>query len=367
MWKCNQSAEKTKEHRRSIPRILAADIVIGYPYERQERQPRHAQLPSRFQRRQPSPKGCDKTVGLAAYRKVVHYLDYARDLRVLRRERLQQMRQALADGVPPAVTLADPAYGNNRGFRAGITELGLAYAVGIMPTTTVWRPGEPLPPQSSSGRGRRAIRQRSDKRLQPVSVKALALQLPLDAWQQISWRMGSNTVLASRFARLRVRVAHGAAEEWLLIEWPDGEAEPDHYWLATLEADITFERLVDLTKLRWRIERDYLELKQEVGLDHYEGRGWRGFHHHASLCIAAYGFLVSETETIPPSGHPSSWCRPRSAVPAGYRPRGAAATLAAPCAELHRHSAHPPRTLPAARTATLSMLRTNASAHGQAD
>jgi SRSO17 transposase len=129
------------------------------------------------------------------------------------------------------------------------------------------------------------------------------LQLPLDAWQQISWRMGSNTVLASRFARLRVRVAHGAAEEWLLIEWPDGEAEPDHYWLATLEADITFERLVDLTKLRWRIERDYLELKQEVGLDHYEGRGWRGFHHHASLCIAAYGFLVSETETIPPSGH----------------------------------------------------------------
>ena len=279
-----------------------ADIVIGYPYERQERQPRHAQLPSRFQRRQPSPKGCDKTVGLAAYRKVVHYLEHARDLRVLRRERLQQMRQALADGVPPAVTLADPAYGNNRGFRAGITELGLAYAVGIMPTTTVWRPGEPLPPQSSSGRGRRAIRQRSDKRLQPVSVKALALQLPLDAWQQISWRMGSNTVLASRFARLRVRVAHGAAEEWLLIEWPDGEAEPDHYWLATLEADITFERLVDLTKLRWRIERDYLQLKQEVGLDHYEGRGWRGFHHHASLRIAAYGFLVSETETIPPSG-----------------------------------------------------------------
>jgi SRSO17 transposase len=288
---------------------------------------------------------------------------------------LQQMRQALADAVPPAVALADPAYGNNRGFRAGITELGLAYAVGIMPTTTVWRPGEPpLPPPPRSGRGRRATRQRRDKRPQPVSVKALAFQLPLDAWQQISWRMGSNTALASRFARLRVGVAHGAArrgepaaEEWLLIEWPDGEAEPDHYWLSTLDADITFERLVDLTKLRWRIERDYLELKQEVGLDHYEGRGWRGFHHHASLCIAAYGFLVSETETIPPSGHPRAWRRPRSAVPADYRPRGAAAALAAPCAELHRHSAHPPRTLPAARTATLSMLRTNASAPGQAD
>ena len=144
---------------------------------------------------------------------------------------------------------------------------------------------------------------------------------------------GSNTVLTSRFARLRVRVAHGearrrepAAEEWLLIEWPDGEAAPDHYWLSTLPADITFEHLVDLAKLRWRIERDYLELKQEVGLDHYKGRGWRGFHHHASLCIAAYGFLISETETIPPSGSARA---SRSAVPAGYRPRGAAVALPA--------------------------------------
>ena len=106
-----------------------------------------------------------------------------------------------------------------------------------------------------------------------------------------------------------MRVAHGdarrrepAAEEWLLIERPAGESAPDHHWLSTLQADITFEHLVDLAKLRWRIERDYLELKQEVGLDHYEGRGWRGFHHHASLCIAAYGFLISETETISPSG-----------------------------------------------------------------
>lgn len=189
-----------------------------------------------------------------------------------------------------------------------------------------------------------------------------------------AWREGSNTVLTSRFARLRVRPAHGEAkrskpadEEWLLIEWPEGEAEPDHYWLSTLPADISFECLVDQTKLRWRIERDYLELKQEVGLDHYEGRGWRGFHHHASLCIAAYGFLISETETIPPSGHPRAWCRPRSAVPDGYRPRGAAAAHAAPCAELHRHPAYPPRTHPGACTASVSMLRANAAAIGQAD
>ena len=108
-----------------------------------------------------------------------------------------------------------------------------------------------------------------------------------------------------------------AAEEWLLIEWPEGEAQPDHYWLSTLPADISLERMVDQAKLRWRIERDYLELKQEVGLGHYEGRGSRGFHHHASLCIAVYGFLISEKETIPPSGPFRPWRRSQSALSAG--------------------------------------------------
>ena len=106
---------------------------------------------------------------------------------------------------------------------------------------------------------------------------------------------------------VRVRAAHRdnslpepRAEEWLLIEWPLGESEPTKYWLSTLPQDITVRRLVDVAKLRWRIERDYQELKQEVGLGHFEGRGWRGFHHHATLCIAAYGFLISEREAIPP-------------------------------------------------------------------
>ena len=108
-----------------------------------------------------------------------------------------------------------------------------------------------------------------------------------------------------------------------MIEWPEGEAQPDHYWLSTLPADITFERLVDQIKLRWWIERDYLELKQEVGLGHYEGRGWRGFHHHATLCIAAYGFLTSEKETIPPSAGRIDTSRQKPAFPDGYRPRGA--------------------------------------------
>jgi SRSO17 transposase len=94
-----------------------------------------------------------------------------------------------------------------------------------------------------------------------------------------------------------VRAAHGdrpRAEEWLLIEWPEHEAEPTHYWLSTLPPKLSCKDLVATVKMRWRIERDYCELKQELGLGHYEGRNWRGFHHHASLCIAAYGFLMLE-------------------------------------------------------------------------
>src|SRR5215203_1272685 len=140
---------------------------------------------------------------------------------------------------------------------------------------------------------------RGDGEHQPTSVKALALAQA--AWTEITWREGTADRLTSRFARVRVRAAHRdywlgepRAPEWLLIEWPQGEKEPTKYWLSTLPEDISFARMVSFAKLRWRIERDYQELKQELGLGHYEGRGWRGFHHHASLCIAAYGFLVAE-------------------------------------------------------------------------
>lgn len=263
---------------------------------------------------------------------------------------LQQVRQALADGVPQAVALMDPAYGNDSKLRAGLTELGVTYAAGILPTTTVWRPGEaPLPPAPKKpGRGRPGKRLRRDEKHQPVSAKTLALELDAKAWQQVTWREGSNTPLSSRFARWRVRPAHdddkrseAAAVEWLLVEWPEGENEPDHYWLATLASNISLERMVDQTKMRWRIERDYLELKQEVGLGHYEGRGWRGFHHHASLCIAAYGFLISEKETIPPSGASCAWRRSEFALPAGYRPRGSAASFTTTRAEFDCHVAYP--------------------------
>ena len=174
---------------------------------------------------------------------------------------------------------------------ANITTLGLSYVAGIMPNTTVWAPGTgPLPPKKWSGQGRPPKLIRRDARHGPNSVKALALALPANAWHTIKWREGSADWLSSRFTRLRVRVAHrdynlteSRAEEWLLIEWPEEEKEPTKYWLSTLPEGIAFHRLVDIAKLRWRIERDYQELKQEVGLGHFEGRGWRGFHHHATL------------------------------------------------------------------------------------
>jgi SRSO17 transposase len=220
---------------------------------------------------------------------------------------LDQIREACEAGLPRGVVLMDAGYGANTDLRTDIAALGLTYVAGILPNTTVWAPGmAPLRPKRWSGRGRPPRLIRRDRNHQPISVKELALSLPAKAWRIIAWREGSAERLTSRFARLRVRVAHrdynltkSRPEEWLLIEWPNGEAEPTKYWLSTIPEKIAFHRLVDLAKLRWRIERDYQELKQEVGLGHFEGRGWRGFHHHATLCIAAYGFLISERETIP--------------------------------------------------------------------
>lgn len=245
---------------------------------------------------------------------------------------LDQLKWACAAGLPRGVVLIDGGYGVDTDLRNGISALGLQYAVGIGPGTTVWASGmAPLPPKAYSGRGRRPTRPVRDKEHQPVSVETLALALPETSWQSITWREGTNTPLTSRFARVRVRAAHDQKlsidqiqEEWLVIERPEDETEPTKYWLSTLGETIAFEELVGTIKLRWRIERDYLELKQEVGLGHYEGRGWRGFHHHATLCIASYGFLVLEKAAFPPSGARSRLFCTQSAVPDHYRPRGAA-------------------------------------------
>ena len=245
---------------------------------------------------------------------------------------LAQMRQAIAAGVPMGVVLADAGYGDETAFRDGITELGMLYAVGIRPATTVWAPGTaPLPPKAWAGRGTRPTRLRREPGHEPVAVKTLACGLPEQAWCTVTWREGSNNELSGRFTALRVRCAHRdylgtemRAEEWLLIEWPDGEAEPTKYFLTTAPEEATLEQMVFVTKMRWRIERDYQDLKQEFGLGHYEGRGWRGFHHHTTLSIAAYGFLMAQRlKAGSDAGGKKNFAqRQVPAVPADYIPRG---------------------------------------------
>ena len=275
---------------------------------------------------------------------------------------LDQIRAACEAGLPRGVVLMDAGYGTHGDLRTAVTALELPYVAGILSNTTVWAPGTgPLPPKAwKPGHGRPTKRLRRDAAHRPVKVKDLALSLPANAWRTITWREGTNVPLRSRFARVRVRIAKRDfdrsepwPEEWLLIEWPKGEKEPTKYWLSTLPKDIAFARLVDLAKLRWRIERDYQELKQEVGLAHFEGRGWRGFHHHASLCIAAYGFLISERETIPPSEHRSSARLQTSRLPQDYRPRGSAAQNRASHPELNRDNA--PKTGRSHRSAPVAM------------
>jgi SRSO17 transposase len=243
---------------------------------------------------------------------------------------LEQIRAAVAAEIPRGVVLSDAAYGINTDFRDGLSQLGLQYVVGVQSSMTVWEPGkQPLPakPRGQMGRPPRSLQRTPDH--QPVSVKQLALNMPSGVFNEITWREGTDRKLQSRFAALRVRVAHRDyeksepyAEEWLLIEWPRSEAEPTKYWISTLPSNTALKALVRMAKHRWIIERDYQELKQELGLGHFEGRNWRGFHHHATLCIAAYGFLVAERNRFSPSAR-TGHLRFAAAGPApDFRPRG---------------------------------------------
>ena len=183
------------------------------------------------------------------------------------------------------MVLADAGYGDETAFRDGVTALGLPYAVGIRLGSTVWAPGH-----------------------EPIAVKTLALSLDESHWHTAQWRQGTQgEPLSGRFAAVRVRPAHRDThltkvrpQEWLLIEWPAGQPEPINYFLSTAPPGATLEQLVFVTQMRWRIERDDQELKQDFGLGHYEGLGWRGFHHHATLSIAAYAFLMAQRLQLSP-------------------------------------------------------------------
>ena len=279
---------------------------------------------------------------------------------------LAQLRTLLAEGAPHHCVLADAGYGVDTGFRQALSDMGLHYAVGVTSAVSVWAPGiEPLPPKRYSGKGRPPVMPRRTARLQPVSVKALALSLPAQAFHTISWREGPNEPLSGRFAALRVRHAGGNAGkarlrplQWLLIEWPADQEEPSKYVLSTLPEDTPINDLVGAAHHRWRIERDYQDLKQDFGLGHYEGRGWRGFHHHASLSIAAYGFLMTERLIAdkPVGGKKNFIERQVPALPKDYIPRGSPARAAARGAFDHDTATQPelspdrpPRTMPLLR------------------
>lgn len=251
---------------------------------------------------------------------------------------LKQLRTLQEEGAPPHCVLADAGYGVDNAFRQALSDMGLLYAVGITSAVVVWPPGiQPLPPKPYSGVGRPPVVPQRTATLQPMSVKALAMSLPAQRFQTVVWREGSNAPLSGRFAAVRVRHAGGNVgkarlrpEQWLLIEWPAREAEPSKYFLSTLPEDTPIEELISVAHQRWRIERDYQDLKQDFGLGHYEGRGWRGFHHHAALSIAAYGFLMAERLVADkPVGRKKNFIeRQVPALPEGYVPRGSPASTA---------------------------------------
>jgi SRSO17 transposase len=245
---------------------------------------------------------------------------------------LSEIQALLWEKLPPAPVLADAGYGDATEFREGLTALHLSYVVGVKSGTTAWPPGTgPLPPKPYGGRGPPPKVLRRDKEHQPRTLEAIALSLPKDAWKTIGWRDGTRGTMRSRFAAVRVRPAHRdelrhepREIEWLLVEWPRHEKGPTKYWFSTVPENVELMELVDLAKLRWRIERDYEELKEELGLDHYEGRSWRGFHHHGVLCIAAHCYLAAERGRLSPP-QPIAFFRP-APLPEDFRPRGA------PCA-----------------------------------
>ena len=241
---------------------------------------------------------------------------------------LEQIAWLHNEGVPIAPIIADAGYGNITEYRDQLTEWRLPYVLGITGNTCIWPPGkQPSKPKRVHRMGRTPILLRRSADNAPISVEIYARNLPMSAWHDMTWREGTKGAMHSLFAFARVRPSHGdfrrkemRSKEWLIIEWIPEERRPTRYWLSTLPPDASREELLRLMKIRWRIERDYEELKSEFGLDHYEGRNWRGFHHHASLCISAYAFMAAERARFSPSATFSFLQSPP--LPTGFRARG---------------------------------------------
>lgn len=204
-------------------------------------------------------------------------------------------------GLTDQIVGADAGYGHSNEFRDELEELLMKYVVGVTEEMAVWIGEVPaLPPSPPSPTGRPPSRWNYGEN-KPQSLLEVAQSLPASAWKEVIWAGGTKGPLRSRFAVLRCHVAHGWAqgkapqpERWVLIKWPEGAEKPDHYWVSNLPEDIELTELVRLAKLRWRIEQDYEQLKDELGLDHFEGRSWNGWHRHAAMVSMAYGFLVLE-------------------------------------------------------------------------
>ena len=203
--------------------------------------------------------------------------------------------------IPVAPILADCAYGDDTRFRSRLHAQELEYLLAVSAQISVYGPETTFAvPERNGMVGRRRSVARPDHK--PESVRALARRLPARAWRTLSCRTTpAGEDVSSRFAFVRVVATHPVRnnnlpprEEWLIIEWPRGEDAPSDYWLSNLPADTARERLARLARLRWTIELDYRQLKGELGLDHYEGRNYAGFHHHTALVTCAHAFLTLE-------------------------------------------------------------------------
>ena len=207
---------------------------------------------------------------------------------------IEMLRRALDDGMPRGLVLADTAYGTSTRFREQVRELGLNYAVAVESTTKVW----PL--------------DRHDQRLgDAVSIRHLSLVLAnrKKAYRRVTWRAGTKRALSSRFAMHRVLPFHKDGQDpaerealWLICEWLDGDVQPMKFYLAAIPPNWKKRRLIRLIHERWRTERVYEDLKGELGFDHYEGRRFTGWHHHVSVVLCCYAFVIAErVRRLPPS------------------------------------------------------------------